>query len=335
MTDSPSPPPPSEPSDRLRSSPEVSLVLPAYNESKAIDTVVRTLGETYPDWEILVVDDGSTDDTPAIALGAGARVHRHPRNMGNGAAIKTGARHALGRYLVFMDADGQHGVELPGQMLRLLHEGHDMVVGARARDTHAGWPRRWGNALLNRFASLMTGQPVPDLTSGVRAVHASHFRRFLYLLPNGFSYPTTITMAYMRSGLSVSFYPIRAKPRLGRSKIRFFHDGIRFLIIIMKVVTIYSPMRIFLPVSLAFFCTALGWYVRVYLSTGRLTNMAVLLFIVSVMTFLIGLVSEQVTALHLSLSQLGGAESDRQDRTGVDPQASPPLPPPRLRDPSP
>lgn len=293
------------------SPPEVTLVLPAFNESMVIGSVIAALKASYPDWEIVVVDDGSTDRTHDCALQAGARVIRHPKNMGNGAAVKTGARHAQGRYVIFMDADGQHGVELPGQMVPFLHEGYDMVVGARARETHAGLPRRLGNAALNGFASLMTGQSIPDLTSGVRAVHGATFRRFLYLLPNGFSYPTTITMAFMRSGLSVVFHPIRAKPRKGVSKIKFFRDGSRFLIIIMKVVTLYSPMRIFLPVSLAFFFTALGWYIHVYLATGRLTNMPVLLFTVAVMAFLIGLVSEQVTALHLSLSQLGREEEEK------------------------
>ncbi|HIJ84653.1 MAG: glycosyl transferase family 2 [Magnetococcales bacterium] len=285
--------------------PKVTVVLPAFNEAQAIGAVIQALRKTYPEWEILVVDDGSTDQTREIAGAAGARVVGHPKNMGNGAAVKTGARHARGRYLVFMDADGQHGVELAGQLMEHLDKGYDMVVGARSMDTHAGLPRRLGNAALNRFASLMTGQSIVDLTSGVRAVHGASFKRFLYLLPNGFSYPTTITMAFIRSGLSVVFHPIRAKPRQGVSKIKFFRDGSKFLIIIMKVVTLYSPMRIFLPVSLTFFFTALGWYIHVYALTGRFTNMPVLLFTVSVMIFLIGLVSEQVTALHLSVAQVG------------------------------
>lgn len=294
--------------------PKVSVILPAYNESVGIGAVVSLLCASYPDWEILVVDDGSLDTTREIAVAAGARVVRHPKNMGNGAAIKTGARHARGRYLVFMDADGQHGVELVAQMVGFLDDGYDMAVGARSLDTHAGWPRRLGNGFLNRFASLMTGQSIPDLTSGIRAVHGETFRRFLYLLPNGFSYPTTITMAYIRSGLAVVFHPIRARPRLGVSKIRFVKDGFRFLMIIMKVVTLYSPMRLFLPVSLFFFFSGLGWYLHVYLTTGRFTNMSLLLFVVAMMTFLVGLVSEQVTALHLSISQVGledGGENHR------------------------
>ncbi|MBF0108628.1 MAG: glycosyltransferase family 2 protein [Magnetococcales bacterium] len=288
--------------------PEVTVVLPACNEALAIGGVVAALRAAHPAWEILVVDDGSVDRTREEALAAGARVIRHPRNMGNGAAIKTGAGQARGAYLVFMDADGQHGAEMAGELLAFLKEGHDMAVGARALDTHAGWRRRWGNTALNRFASVMTGQPIPDLTSGVRAVHGATFKRFLYLLPNGFSYPTTITMAFMRSGLSVVFHPIRARRRTGVSKIKFFRDGTRFLIIIMKVITLYSPMRIFLPVSLFFFLTALGWYLHVYATSGRLTNMPVLLFTVAVMTFLIGLVSEQITTLHMALSQLDLSE---------------------------
>ncbi|MBF0131458.1 MAG: glycosyltransferase family 2 protein [Magnetococcales bacterium] len=293
--------------------PEVTVVLPAYNEALAVGGVVAALKTTYPTWEILVVDDGSQDQTPVMAANAGARVIRHPKNRGNGAAVKTGARCARGRYLVFMDADGQHGIELPGQLMAVLHQGFDMVVGARSMETHAGLARRLGNATLNRFASAMTGQPIPDLTSGVRAVHGATFKRFLYLLPNGFSYPTTITMAFMRSGLGVTFYPMRAKLRQGVSKIKFFRDGSRFLIIIMKVITLYSPMRIFLPVSLTFFFTALGWYLHVYFTTGRLTNMPVLLFTVAVMTLLVGLVSEQITALHFSLAQVASERQKTND----------------------
>lgn len=293
--------------------PEVTVVLPAYNEALAVGGVVAALKATYPTWEILVVDDGSQDQTPVMAANAGARVIRHPKNRGNGAAVKTGARCARGRYFVFMDADGQHGIELPGQLMAVLHQGFDMVVGARSMETHAGLARRLGNATLNRFASLMTDQPIPDLTSGVRAVHGATFKRFLYLLPNGFSYPTTITMAFVRSGLGVTFYPMRAKPRQGVSKIKFFRDGSRFLIIIMKVITLYSPMRIFLPVSLTFFFTALGWYLHVYLTTNRLTNMPVLLFTVAVMTFLVGLVSEQITALHFALAQVASARQETND----------------------
>ncbi|MBF0172207.1 MAG: glycosyltransferase family 2 protein [Magnetococcales bacterium] len=288
-----------------KTNPEVTVVLPAYNEAMAIGTVVSALCAAYPGWEILVVDDGSRDATREMAMAAGARVVHHARNMGNGAAVKTGAGHARGRYLVFMDADGQHSTDLPGQLITVLKEGYDMVVGARAMDTHAGLARRWGNRALNYFASMMTDQAIPDLTSGVRAVRGAAFKRFLYLLPNGFSYPTTITMAFMRSGLAVTFHPIRARKRQGVSKIKFVRDGSRFLIIIMKIVTLYSPMRIFLPVSLAFFFTALGWYLHVYATSGRFTNMPVLLFTVSVVTFLIGLVSDQITTLHMSLSQIG------------------------------
>jgi glycosyltransferase involved in cell wall biosynthesis len=220
--------------------------------------------------------------------------------MGNGAAIKTGARNAEGQILMFMDADGQHDPEDIQRLLDKIHDGYDMVVGARQIDTHASLARRIGNAFYNRLASWMTGFPVEDLTSGFRAARARHFNKFLYLLPNKFSYPTTSTMAFFRSGLPVGYVPIRAQNRTGerKSHIRLFHDGFRFLIIILKIGALFSPMRFFLPISGVLFATALSYYGYTYFTAGRLTNMSAILFLASLSTFLIGIVSEQISALH-------------------------------------
>ena len=231
----------------------LSIVLPAYNEAAIIGKIVRRLRDLFPESDIVVVDDKSQDDTAYNAHEAGARVVRHHYNMGNGAAIKTGARNALRDVIVFMDGDGQHDDRDIPKLLDKIEEGYELVIGARAPDTQANWVRALGNKMLNKFASLMTGFPILDLTSGFRAVRRKTFQDFIYLLPNGYSYPTTSTMAYLRSGLPVHYIPIRARSRVGKSKINLLKDGARFLVIIMKVTTVFSPMRIFLPVSLLFF----------------------------------------------------------------------------------
>lgn len=281
----------------------LSIILPAYNEEASVGAVVSLLVGEFPDAEVLVIDDCSTDGTSAEAQQAGARVIRHKYNMGNGASIKTGARHAQGEILVFMDADGQHAPQDVVRLLQGIADGYEMVVGARGSDTQAN-KRRWlGNELLNRFASLMTSQHVSDLTSGFRAVSATTFREFIHLLPNGFSYPTTSTMAYLRSGYPVLYIPISAKQRVGKSKINLVRDGIRFLVIVLKVTTLFSPMRFFFPTSLVFFLLGLGRYVFFYIATGgSFSNMAGVFFITAVLVFLIGLVSEQITAMHYGIS---------------------------------
>lgn len=282
---------------------KLSIVLPAFNESAVVGTVIQRLQAGFPGAEILVVNDCSTDTTAEVAELAGARVISHKYNMGNGAAIKTGARNASGDIVVFMDADGQHDDRDIERLIDKIEEGYDLVVGAREATSQASFIRRLGNSLLNRLASFLTAHPIPDLTSGFRAARTSTFRRFLYLLPNGFSYPTTSTMAYLRSGYSVCFIPIKARKRVGISKISLTRDGVRFLVIIMKITTLFSPMRFFLPASLIFFVLGLARYIYFYWSTGgHYSNMAGVLFITSVLVFLIGLVSEQITALHYGLS---------------------------------
>jgi glycosyltransferase involved in cell wall biosynthesis len=221
----------------------------------------------------------------------------HPYSKGNGAAIKTGARAATGDVIVFMDADGQHDPADIQRLLQKVEEGHDMVVGARQKGSQASLGRGLANGLYNRIASWMTGHKVEDLTSGFRAVRADKFREFLYLLPNGFSYPTTSTMAFFRAGYSVTYLPITAAKRIGKSHIRLLHDGMRFLLIIFKIGTLYSPLKIFLPFSVAMFSIATVWYLYTYLHSGRFTNMSALLYTGSVMIFLMGLISEQITAL--------------------------------------
>jgi glycosyltransferase involved in cell wall biosynthesis len=276
----------------------LSVVIPAKNEAATLGNVIRVVSTEHPEAEVIVVDDGSTDDTAAVAEQAGATVIRHPESLGNGAAVKSGARAARGEILAFMDGDGQHDPRDLDRLLSRLDDGYQMVVGARDSGSHANVGRMFANGLYNRIAARLSGQRILDLTSGFRVVNASLFRRFLYLLPNGFSYPTTITMAFLRSGFPVCFEPITAGSREGKSHIRPIRDGFRFLVIIFKIATLYAPLKIFLPVSGILFLTGAGYYAFTFFTMGRLTNMSVLVFSASIIVFLIGLISEQITALN-------------------------------------
>ncbi len=280
----------------------LSIVIPAKNEGGAIGAVVSKAREQYADAEIIVVDDGSSDDTAEVAAAAGATVVSHPESLGNGAAVKSGARAASGDVIAFMDGDGQHDAAELGPLLEQLDNGYEMAIGARDMGSHASVGRLFANGLYNGIASMMSGRKILDLTSGFRAARAEKFKQFLYLLPNGFSYPTTITMAFLRSGYPITFEPIVAATRVGKSHIRPIRDGVRFLIIIFKVATLYSPLKIFLPASGLFFATGATYYVYTYLTVGRFTNMSMLLFSAAVIVFLIGLISEQITALTYSRS---------------------------------
>ena len=277
----------------------ISFIIPAKNEGRSIGRVVEQIRRAYPDDEILVVDDGSDDDTAEKARNAGATIVRHPTSLGNGAAIKAGARKAQGDILVMLDADGQHDPADIPRLLEKLDQGFDMAIGARSTiKSHANSARLMANGIYNVIASIITGHTIPDLTSGFRAVRSDKFRKFLYLLPNGFSYPTTITMAFLRSGFPVNFVEIEAAKRTGRSHIRPLRDGLRFFIIIFKIATLYAPLKLFLPASAIFFLTGAGYYAYTYMTQARFTNMTLLLLSAAVIVFLIGLVSEQITALN-------------------------------------
>ena len=275
---------------------QTSVVIPAFNEADGIADVVSGLRRSAAWHEILVVDDGSTDATSAAAQAAGARVVRHPYNKGNGASVKSGIREATGEYVLIIDADGQHE---PADATRLVSRlgDYDLVVGARAHATQATVARRLGNHLLNGLASYLTGRPIPDLTSGFRAARRQHLHEFIHLLPNGFSTPTTTTLAFIKAGYNVVFEPVEARLRVGQSKIRLLRDGAKFSLIVLKVVTIFSPLRVFLPVSLASFAVGLGYAMWTIATQSHVTNSSVLLIMLGVIVFLMGLVSEQIAAL--------------------------------------
>lgn len=276
----------------------LSIILPAKNEADGLRRTLPALRALLVEAEIIVVDDGSTDDTAAVARASGATVLSSPYSMGNGAAIKRGTRAACGDILVFMDADGQHDPAHIVQLLAKLEAGYDMVVGARNRDGQANAGRGLANAFYNRLASWMTGHRIMDLTSGFRAVRTDKFREFLHLLPNGFSYPTTSTMAFFRSAYPVAYVPIPVAKRVGtNSHIRPLKDGIRFLLIIFKIASLYSPLKLFAPTAAVFFVAGAGWYAYTFATRHQFTNMSMLLFSAAVIVFLIGLISEQITNL--------------------------------------
>ncbi len=273
-----------------------SVIVPAFNEAHSVASLVNSLRQQARWLEIIVVDDGSTDGTGDAATGAGARVLRHPYNKGNGAAVKTGLRNAAGTYILIVDADGQHQ---PHDTLRLVNQldRYELVVGARSADSQASWSRRIGNHWLNRTASYLTGHPIPDLTSGFRAAHRDCMLEFIHLYPNGFSTPTTSTMSFIRAGYSVRFEPIVAAQRLGTSKIRLGSDGARFVLILLKVMTIFSPLRLFVPVSGALFALGAAYAAWTIATQSHVTNSSVLLILSSIVILLIGLVSEQIASL--------------------------------------
>ena len=285
----------------------VSVIIPAYNEAGSIGAVVERIKQLHPEFEILVINDGSDDTTAETAHRVGAVVYSHPYNMGNGAAVKTGIRVATGDVFVFMDGDGQHLPEDIGRMIDLFPE-YDMVVGARQKKGQASFNRAIGNKVYNWLASYVTKFPVKDLTSGFRAVKSDIAKSYIYLLPNTYSYPTTITLGVLRDGRSVRYIPISASKRQsGKSSISLFRDGIRFLMIIIRICTLYSPLRVFLPVSFLMLVLGILRYLYSFFTEGRFTNMSALLFISAITIFMMGLISEQICQMRFERRVTRGA----------------------------
>jgi glycosyltransferase involved in cell wall biosynthesis len=280
----------------MADSSSVSVLIPAYNEAQVISEVVGRVRAAAPWHEVIVIDDGSDDDTADRAAEAGATVARHPYNKGNGAAVKTGIRRASGEFILILDADGQHRAQDAQRVIAPLGE-FDLVVAARSGDSQATIGRRLGNAFLNWLAGYLSGRPIPDLTCGFRGARRSCLREFIHLLPNGFSTPTTTTLAFLKAGYSVTFVPIQAEPRVGKSKIKLARDGFRFYLILLRIVTLFSPLRIFFPLSVLALALGSGYAIWTIVTQHHITNSSVLLILFSVVVFLVGLVSEQIAAL--------------------------------------
>jgi glycosyltransferase involved in cell wall biosynthesis len=280
--------------------PDVSVIIPAYNEAAVIGNVVRgvfqVLERTDHSFEVLVIDDGSDDETAKVAEAAGACVIRQPYNIGNGAAVKAGIRGAQGSSIVMLDGDGQHN---PADIPRLLGplQSFDMVVGARTRDSETDFHRDLANEAYNAFASYICNRKIEDLTSGFRAVRADVVKRFVYLLPNTFSYPSTITLAIIRCGYSMKYVPIKTIRRTGRSKIRLIRDGVRFLNIILRIAIYFAPLRVFVPASAVLFLLGVGWYLYRFCLYHVFPQVSALLILTGVIIFSLGLISEQIAQL--------------------------------------
>ncbi|MEO6593758.1 MAG: glycosyltransferase family 2 protein [Planctomycetota bacterium] len=291
----------------------LSIVMPARNEAANLDHLLAEVGDVLRGTplafhEVIVVDDGSTDRTPQIAAERGARVARHAESLGNGAAVKRGIREAKGDWILLLDGDGQHPPsELPAMLD--LAERYDMVVasrGGKGGRVH----RNFANQIYSRFAGYVAGQHIPDLTSGFRLVRADVAKDLVWLLPNTFSYPTTITMSMLRGGWSVAFHPFAVRQRQGKSHIRLLADGSRFFLIILRIATMFAPLRVFLPVSFGVAAVGVVWYLYTWLSQGRFTNMAVLLFSQAGILFALGLIAEQIASLRFQGLSRDGLSRD-------------------------
>ena len=286
---------------------QVSVIIPAYNEELIVGEHILGIGKVLEDtgnsYEILVIDDGSTDNTAEEAEAAGGKVIRHPYNIGNGAAIKTGIRNAKGEFLVMLDADGQHPPEEIPSLLDKLKK-FDMVVGERESGSETEWHRDFANKVYNILASYVCGFKVKDLTSGFRALKTGVARNYVYLLPNHFSYPTTLTLAILRSGRSLTYVPFKGRRRIGKSKIRIFKDGLKFLLIILRIATFYAPLKVFIPVSLSMFFTGFSYgLIKVLFFDMRYGPTSAMIMTVSILVFMVGLISEQITQLRFERSE--------------------------------
>ncbi len=283
---------------------KISVIIPAFNEAQSIGAIVLKIRALYPEFEVIVIDDGSKDGTAATALAAGAKVYSHPYNIGNGAAVKSGIRAANGDILVFMDGDGQHNPATIETMTSFFPE-YDMVVGARVDGGQASVGRAIGNKAYNWLASYVANFKVEDLTSGFRAVKGDIARGFIHMLPNTYSYPSTLTLGALRSGRSLKFIPIKTHKRTtGKSNIKMFQDGIRFFMIITRIATFYSPMRVFLPVSFFMFLMGSIRYAYTFFTQGRFTNMSAIFYVSAVIIFMMSLISEQICQLRFERREI-------------------------------
>ena len=296
-------------STRRKIMPRISVIIPAFNEGIVIGNVIKNIravvNKLDKNHEIIVIDDGSADNTAQSARDAGATVIQHPYNIGNGAAVKTGIRHARGKILVTIDGDGQHD---PNDIIKLVNQigPYDMVVGSRNRESDTAAHRDVANMVFNSLATYISGRKIEDLTSGFRAIKTHIARQFVYLLPNQFSYPSTITLSIVRAGYSLGYESIRFSRREGKtkSKIKPLQDGLRFLMIILKIAVFYAPLKIFVPLSIIIFLLGVSYgLMRIFVLSAPYGQTSALLMSTAVLTFLVGLVSEQIAQLRFDRSE--------------------------------
>lgn len=278
----------------------LSIVIPAYNEGTTIGNIIAQVHELHPYAEVVVVDDCSSDNTALVASAAGANVISRPYNIGNGAGVKTGVRAATGDVVIIMDGDGQHN---PADISRLLgHIGrYDMVIGARSRAGQQNWIRWLGNSLINRLGSYLTGLKMEDLTSGFRAFRRDILLHYIHLLPNQFSWPTTSALAFAKAGYHVRFEPIAMQRRQGgRSHQKLLKNGLKFTIIIFRIISLFNPLRIFIPVMLLFILLSVVSYFLGVANDGNWLHLpptAMFCLIAALFFFFFGLLAEMISAL--------------------------------------
>ncbi|MDZ7859562.1 MAG: glycosyltransferase family 2 protein [Candidatus Krumholzibacteriota bacterium] len=275
---------------------KISIVIPAYNEE---DGLVRALGGLMPmatdkGWEVIVVNDGSSDRTADVVLQHEAKLVSHPYNKGYGASLKTGIRNAAGQIIVIMDSDGQHDAADIEKLL--IHmENYEMVVGARSKDVLIRAP---GKKLLSIVANFLTGIKIPDLNSGFRAFYKDTVKSFMHFCPNGFSFSTTITLAFLREGFGVKYIPIEAEARVGRtSSVKFFRDGYKAFLLIIRVIVLFNPLKVFVPASLGLFFLGVLFTLYGIIAFGRAPNTGILIILSSVILFFMGILADQVSSI--------------------------------------
>ncbi len=280
----------------MTNKPDVAIIIPAYNEEEGIADVIAQLKELSGNYEIIVVDDGSTDNTHKLATDTGVKVIRHPYNKGYGAALKTGIRNAEADIVLFIDADGQHQPSDIKKLIQYIGE-YDMIVGARTKKSKISLLRRPGKKILSITANYLAGMKIPDLNSGFRALKKDVALEFMHILPNSFSFSTTITLALINSGYSVKYVPIEAPERVGTSKIKPFRDGFRFIMLIIRTVVLFNPLKVFLPVSAILFIVGFFELIREIIVYFDIWTAPVLLILSAILIFFFGLIADQISSL--------------------------------------
>lgn len=275
---------------------DYTVIIPAYNEEEGIVSVIKALNNIADKCEIIVVDDGSSDNTRKLASETGARIIHHPYNKGYGASLKTGIRNAKTDVVLLMDADGQHKPDDAFKLLQYMDE-YDMVVGSRTSNSHVSTLRKPGKKILSIVANYLAGTKIPDLNSGFRAIRKSMVMDFMHILPNGFSFTTTITLAALTSGYSVKYVPIDAPKRVGKSKIKPFRDGFRFIMLIVRTISLFNPMKVALPVSVFFIFSGLAYAIDTIISTNHIASGALLALIAGTIIFFFGIIADQISVL--------------------------------------
>ena len=277
---------------------DITIVIPAYNEEKGIGNVLLNLKKLVSDYQLLVIDDGSTDNTFEIVKNSGVNVVCHKYNKGYGAALKTGLRNAKTSVVLYIDADGQHNPEDIDRIAEHIDE-YDMVVGARTKKSTVSLLRRPGKKILSITANYLSGHQIPDLNSGFRAIKKNKAMEFMHILPNTFSFTTTITLAFLKSGYDVKYVPIQTIDRVGTSKIKPFRDGFRFIMLIVRTITLFDPLKVFLPISIALFTIGMVYGLYTLISALNISDASVIMITASILIFFFGLLADQISSIRM------------------------------------